>query len=116
MGLAAMRAAYTGCDEWVDALVSYIYDNIAFMEKYLSDNIPVLHMTHPEGTYLPWVDFSALGLNVQELERLVRDKAKLWLDAGYIFGESGSGYQRFNAACPRELLVRAMEQLRQAVL
>ncbi|MBO6146184.1 MAG: pyridoxal phosphate-dependent aminotransferase [Lachnospiraceae bacterium] len=115
MGLAAMRAAYTGCDEWVDALVSYIYDNIAFMEKYLSDNIPVLHMTHPEGTYLPWVDFSALGLSVQELERLVRDKAKLWLDAGYIFGESGSGYQRFNAACPRELLVRAMEQLRQAV-
>ncbi len=115
MGLAAMRAAYTVCDEWVDALVAYIYENMVFMEGYLSESIPALHMTHPEGTYLPWVDFSALGLSVQELEGLVRDKAKLWLDAGYIFGESGSGYQRFNAACPREVLVRAMEQLKQAV-
>ncbi len=115
MGLAAMKVAYTECDEWVDALVSYIYGNITFMENYLSDNIPVLNMTHPEGTYLPWVDFSSLGLSSHELEKLVRDKAKLWLDAGFIFGASGEGFERFNAACPRETLKQALEQLGQAV-
>ena len=114
-GLAALRAAYTECDAWVDELVSYIYDNIIYMEKYLSDKIPTLKMTHPEGTYLPWVDCRALGLDKRGLEELIRNKAKLWLDAGYIFGESGTGWQRFNAACPRSILEDAMLRLDRAL-
>ena len=110
-GLAAMKAAYSECDDWVDALVSYIYDNIIFMEKYLSDKLPRLHMTHPEGTYLPWVDCSALELDRNALEDLIRNKAKLWLDAGFIFGESGALFQRFNAACPRQTLEEALDRL-----
>ncbi len=114
-GLAAMKAAYTECDGWVDALVSYIYDNIIFMEKYLSEKCPVLHMTHPEGTYLPWVDCSGLGLDRNALEDLIRNKAKLWLDAGFIFGESGSFFQRFNAACPAATWKEALNRLAAAV-
>ena len=113
-GLAAMKAAYTECDCWVDELVSYIYENIIHMEKYLSDNLPMLHMTHPEGTYLPWVDCRDLGFDKAGLEDFIRNKAKLWLDAGYIFGESGIGYQRFNAACPRETLDEALRRLSEA--
>ena len=110
-GLAAMKAAYTECDEWVDSLVAYIYGNVTYMENYIKEQIPRLRMTHPEGTYLPWVDFTGLGLKRRELEELIRNKAKLWLDAGYIFGESGEGFQRFNVACPQATLTRAMEQL-----
>lgn len=114
-GLAAMKAAYSECDDWVDSLVSYIFDNIIFMEDFLSDKLPMLHMTHPEGTYLPWVDCSGLGLDKSGLEDLIRNKAGLWLDAGYIFGESGTLFQRFNAACPRKTLEEAMDRLFKAV-
>ena len=110
-GLAAMKAAYTECDEWVDSLVAYIYGNVTYMENYIKERVPRLRMTHPEGTYLPWVDFMGLGLKKRDLEELIRNKAKLWLDAGYIFGESGEGFQRFNVACPRATLTSAMERL-----
>lgn len=114
-GLAAMKAAYTECDDWVDAVVEYIHGNMSFMEDFLSAELPMLRMTHPEGTYLPWIDCTALRLDRKGLEDLVRNKAKLWLDAGYIFGESGTGFQRFNAACPRKTLEEAMERLKGAI-
>ena len=115
MGLNAMKAAYTGCDEWVDALVDYIYGNITYMESFLKERLPMLKMVHPEGTYLPWVDFSGLSLSKGELEDLMRNKAKLWLDAGYIFGVGGDGFERYNVACPRETLKEALERTEKAV-
>lgn len=114
-GFVAMKAAYTECDEWVDSMVSYIYDNIRYMEGFISSNLPTLHMTHPEGTYLPWVDCSGLGLDKSGLEDLIRNKAKLWLDAGHIFGTSGTLFQRFNVACPRKTVEEAMDRLLNAV-
>ena len=114
-GLAAMRAAYTECDDWVDSLSEYIYGNITYMEGFISERLPVLKMTHPEGTYLPWVDCSGLKLEKRELEDLIRNKAKLWLDAGFIFGDSGEGFQRFNAAAPRKIIENAMMQFEAAV-
>ena len=114
-GLAAMKAAYTQCDDWVDEVVSYIHENIIFMEDYLKENMPVLKMTHPEGTYLPWVDCKGLGPDVSALEDLIRNKAKLWLDGGYIFGDAGNLFQRFNAACPRSILAEALSRLKNAI-
>ncbi len=114
-GLAAMRAAYTECDGWIEEVRSYIHENILFMEEYLHENIPELKMTHPEGTYLPWVNCKGLGYDKNDLEELIRNKAKLWLDPGYIFGDSGTLYQRFNVACPRSILKEALLRLKNAI-
>ena len=48
-------------------------------------------------------------------EKFIVEKAKLWLDSGYIFGKEGEGFQRINIACPRETLKKALEQLKEAV-
>ncbi len=74
-----------------------------------------MRLVEPEGTYLPWVDFSALGLSAAELERFVVEKAKLWLDGGEMFGAGGAGFQRFNVAAPRAVVRQALEQLESAV-
>lgn len=42
-------------------------------------------------------------------------KAHLWLDEGYVFGEEGSGFERFNLACPRSTLEKACLQLKKAL-
>lgn len=115
LALAAMKASYTECDDWVDEVVDYIHENILYMESFLKEKLPGLKMTHPEGTYLTWVDFSGLGLGATELERFIRDKAKLWLDAGFIFGKCGEGFERFNLAAPRKIVEESLTRLERAV-
>ncbi len=43
------------------------------------------------------------------------NRAKLWLDAGHIFGGGAEQFQRVVLACPRTTLERALRQLEQAV-
>ncbi|MGN0581679.1 MAG: hypothetical protein ACI4KB_03145 [Oscillospiraceae bacterium] len=69
-------------------------------------------MTEHEGTYLVWLDFRKTGLDPEELEDLIINKCRLWLDSGKIFGKCGSGFQRINAACPRVVLNTALERIK----
>jgi cystathionine beta-lyase len=69
----------------------------------------------PEGTYLLWLDFTALGLDDKALDDLIINKAGLWLDSGKMFGKAGSGYQRINAACPSIVLEVALERIKKAL-
>lgn len=116
MGLTAGEAAYRYGETWYKGVLAYIEQNIAYLKTYLDRELPEIRMTEPEGTYLVWLDFRALGLTGPELERLVVYKARLWLDSGSIFGPAGEGFQRINVACPRATLEQALEQLKRAVL
>ena len=115
MGLVACQAAYEEGKEWLDALRDYLVGNLNFVKSYLEENIPEVELVQPEGTYLIWLDFRKLGLTNEELEDLIINKAKLWLDSGAIFGNDGAGYQRINIACPRAILRKALEQLKLSI-
>ena len=115
MGLVACEAAYKYGRQWLNELKEYLLDNLNFLRDYLETNIPQIKLIEPEGTYLIWLDCSALGLEDKEHEKFIVEKAKLWLDSGYIFGKEGEGFQRINIACPRETLKKALEQLKEAV-
>ena len=114
-GIAACEAAYRYGEEWYNGVKAYIRENISFTKKFLEERIPKVKMLEPEGTYLVWVDFRALGLSNQELEDLIIHKAGLWLDSGAIFGVAGEGFQRINVACPRVTLQTALEKIETAV-
>ena len=115
MGLSACRAAYEGGADWLDELLVYLEGNLGFVRSYLSSELPEIKLVEPQGTYFAWLDFSALGLSDEALNDLIVNKAKLWLDAGNIFGKSGEGFQRVVLACPRKTLAEAMERLKGAV-
>jgi len=115
MGMVACKAAYEGGGAWLDALMEYLTGNLAFMRDFLRARLPELKLVEPEGTYLVWVDFRALGMSAEELERFIKHEARLWLDGGTMFGAAGAGFQRFNIACPRAVLQEAMERLEKAV-
>lgn len=91
---------------------AYIKANIDYTKDYVEKNLPGVEMTDLEGTYLVWLDFRKTGLNVEELEDLIINKARLWLDSGKIFGKTGEGFQRINVACPRATLTEALERIR----
>ena len=115
MGLVAARAAYESGKEWLDEVRAYIRDNLIFFRDYLKENIGELSLIEPEGTYLVWVDFRKLGLSEKQREDLIVNKAKLWIDSGAMFGVDGEGFERFNIACPRSYLKKALDSLKKAV-
>lgn len=115
MGLVACQAAYEGGEEWLCRLKEYLAENIHFVKEFLSRELPDIRFEEPEGTYLLWLDFRALGLSEPELSELIEKKARLWLDCGAMFGPDGEGFERINAACPRAILKKALEQLAGAV-
>jgi len=115
MGLTAAKAAYQYSDPWLDELRDYLQDNFDLLRRFLRERLPSLRLVEPEGTYLAWLDFSGLGLNDSEINELIVHKARLWLDAGTMFGAGGEGFQRINIACPRSVLLQALAQLEQAI-
>lgn len=115
MGLIACETAYSEGEEWYLAMLEYVRGNIAYIKKYVAENLPGVTMTEHEGTYLVWLDFSGTGLSETELEHLIVQRARLWLDGGGMFGDSGKGFQRINAACPRRILEEAMGRLKEAL-
>ena len=114
-GLAACRAAYAEGEEWFEQCFAYMRANLDYVRDYLAEHLPQLKLVEPEGTYFAWIDCSALGLTPAALEDLVLNRAKLWLDSGAIFGESGAQFQRVVLACPRATLTQALERLRKAI-
>ena len=115
LGIVACKAAYKDGYEWSLKLKEYIKGNLDYIRDFLSENIPEIKLVEPEGTYFAWLDCSGLGLTSEELDDLIINKAKLWLDAGKIFGEIADQFQRVVLACPRDVIVKAMDQLKAAV-
>ncbi|MCM1121852.1 MAG: pyridoxal phosphate-dependent aminotransferase [Eubacterium sp.] len=115
MGLVACETAYSKGEEWYLAMLSYVRDNIEFVRKYVEEKLPGVTMAAHEGTYLVWLDFSGTGLSADKLDALLIHKAKVWLDGGRMFGESGAGFQRINVACPRSILHEALARIRMAI-
>lgn len=115
MGLVACKAAYEGGAEWLDQCRDYMRENLNFVRAYLAENIPQIRLVEPEGTYFAWLDCSGLGLGKDELEDLVINKARLWLDGGHIFGGNGEQFQRVVLACTRDTLKQALDRLKAAV-
>lgn len=112
MGLVACEAAYSKGEQWYQGMLGYVKSNIEFTEQYTRQFMQGVNMTVHEGTYLVWLDFRGTGIDSDELDNLIIHKAKLWLDSGKIFGDTGRGFQRINVACPRETLEKALERIR----
>ena len=110
-GVEALIAAYTYGEDWLEALLEYIYAKYLFATDFISKNIPALHTIELEGTYLLWVDCSAWHMPSEELEKQLLKEAHLWLNAGSMYGSAGEGFMRINLACPRATLTTALQRL-----
>ncbi len=115
MGMVAARAAYEGGKPWLEALRKHLLENIDFVRTYLKEKIPQARLIEPEGTFLLWIDFSALGFSDSELDDIIVNKAKVWLDRGTMFGQEGNCYQRINIATPQALLKEAIDRISEAL-
>ncbi len=110
-----VAAAYSNGSEWLSQVIDYIKGNIDFTEEYLQRFIPQIKMIRPQASYLIFLDCRDLGLNQEQLNKLFVEEARLALNTGTTFGKEGEGFMRLNAACPRSVLEKALQQLKEAV-
>ena len=111
---AAMEAAYRDGGPWLDAVLGYIGGNLTLVRDCLAE-LPEVRLIEPEGTFLVWLDFRALGKSPEELTAFLRGQAGWAVTRGPAFGEEGIGFARLNISCTRARLSAALDRLVQAI-
>lgn len=101
-GMTATIAAYDNESKWVDQLNDYLDGNIAYVIAYLQEHHPELMVTKSEATYLMWIDCTALGLTMAELQQRMIRKGKVAIMSGEIYGKEGRNFLRLNIGCSRK--------------
>ena len=112
-GPVALKAAYNESEDWIDELNQYLWGNYQALCAFAKEHLPQWNVCTLEGTYLPWIDITATGMTSQEYSDLLLRKAKVWVNPGTMYGpQSGEGYIRMNIACPRSLLMEALQRIK----
>lgn len=107
-GLTAQRTAYAECGPWLDELTDYIEANVDRTLECIAREMPLIRCRRPEGTYLMWLNMRALGKPDDVFHALCEAGVGLNRGEGYGEGDQCAGYMRFNVACPRAQLERAL--------
>ena len=115
-GIVALQAAYNESGEWLDELNQYLWQNYQALCEFFARELPQLKVSRLEGTYLVWVDHSALGISTDEFFNRLLDEGHVWVSAGTMYGpQTGEGYIRINIACPRSQLNEALRRIASVV-
>ena len=108
-GVIALQAAYNEGEPWIKELMEYLQSNYRFMLEYFEREVPRFPVTKVEGTYLAWVDVSAINMPSMEIEKSLIENEKVWINGGEMYGLDG--FMRINMACPRARFEEAVKRI-----
>ncbi|MDO8752294.1 MAG: PatB family C-S lyase [Anaerolineales bacterium] len=115
LGLHAAQTAFSGqCDGWLRELLRYLTANRDYLVNYVTEYMPNVRTTIPDATYLAWLDFTQAGIAGSPYE-FFKEKAKVALSDGRIFGRDGEGHVRLNFGTSRPLLEQGLERMHKAL-
>lgn len=111
-GIVALQAAYNESEDWLDELNQYLWGNYQTLCDFFARELPQLKVSRLEGTYLVWVNHSALGISTDDFFNRLLTEGHVWVSAGTMYGpQTGEGYIRINIACPRRQLNEALQRI-----
>lgn len=113
LAMTAATAAYHHGQRWLDQLLAYLADNRNWFCQQAERYLPWAQITPAQASYLLWMDCRELGVNDEELKRIMIEHAGILPSMGCDFGDQGSGFIRLNLGCPRQYLHQAMDGLKQ---
>jgi cystathionine beta-lyase len=114
LGVIASTAAFADGEAWLDDVLGYLDGNRRLLAQLLTEQLPEVRYTPPEGTYLAWLDCRALGVE-GSLGGFFLERARVALVDGPECGAPGAGHVRLNLATPRPLLRTIVERMATAV-
>lgn len=114
LGLEATRVAYSEAGPWLTAMLAYVQGNRDYLVDAVRKRLPGVSINVPQGTYLAWLDCSALGL--ADPQQFFLEQAKVGLSAGLDFGDQSKQFVRLNFGCPRALLEEGIQRMERSLL
>lgn len=134
LGMVANLAAVTDGEEWLRQANEYVSDTHDFVVSYVHDKIPMIKVHRAEGTYLTWLDMTAVAEKInskklaedynrtkpanapaltpeQMIERYFVKTAKVHLNQGASYGTGGENHMRMNIGTSRKLVELALNSL-----
>ncbi|WP_415949065.1 MalY/PatB family protein [Streptomyces sp. KLOTTS4A1] len=128
LGVIAHTAAFREGGGWLDELIAGLDANRDLLGKLIEEHLPGVRWLRPEGTYLAWLDCTALDLHerrpldspgiVSELAgpaKMFLDDARVALSSGHVFGTGGAGHVRLNFATSPAVLREALTRMGRAI-
>lgn len=125
LGMIACNAAYKHGATYMDDMQAYIDGNCHFLENYCKENMPDIKYSVHEGTYLAFIDCSAVADKLGDpegddrigdmLQKFFIQKAGVNLNAGENYGQNGVGYMRMNLGTTHRKLHGALNAMKAAI-
>lgn len=111
----AYEAAYTGGDEWLEAVLAQVEENTQIITERLHEADPRIRVSRPEGVFLIWIDFAGV-IPAEEMPHFINVECALALNQGTEFGGDEYGtFVRMNLATSAEIVTQAAENIAAAL-
>ena len=108
-------AAYTQGADWLHQLKKYLLDNREYLEQFISDNLPQLHVVPGTATYLVWIDVSEDTKDSNALAQKIRQETGLIINPGTYYHGNGNEFIRINIAYPLAQIKDGLTRLAKAI-
>ena len=113
--LPATQAAYTQCDDWLDAMLDYLDESRQIIMREIHAQLPKAIVSPIEATALCWIDLRGYDPDSASIDQKLRAHHVV-LNQGTVFGkENGNGFMRLNFACPHASLVEGISRIAAAM-
>jgi cysteine-S-conjugate beta-lyase len=113
-GVVANIAAFRHGEPWLDEVLGYLDDSRHLLADLLRRHLPQVRYRPPDGTYLAWLDCTAMSLPGSP-GAIVTDRARITVVDGPAFGAGGPGAFRLNFATPHPILTEMVERIAAAL-
>jgi cysteine-S-conjugate beta-lyase len=114
LGVIASEIAYTDGDAWLAALMRDLDANRWALADLLAAALPAVRYVPPRGTYVAWLDCTALDLGDDPAAAFL-ERGRVALSSGPDFGAPGRGFARLNLATAPANLAEAVRRMARAV-
>lgn len=114
LGLYATIAAWSESQAWLDEVLTHLQSNRDHLTREIGARWPEIRLSTAEGTYLAWLDCSALELERDPTAHFLR-QGRVALSAGRGFGPGWERYTRINFATSREILDEVIARMQRAL-
>ena len=110
LGIDATVAAWTSSDQWLDAVVAHLTRARDRVIDVIRTELPQVRCHAPEGTYLAWLDFRELHLDMPAFQ-FFHDRGRVALSPGENFHPECAQFARLNFATSMPILDRILGRI-----